>query len=131
MVWDALTDGDLVDLRAVAVEFFPDTCDVIAATITDDGFGGQVESWETPTAIASDQPCYYTETLNEDEQAMVNRRGVAVVAAIHFTGLTSVAEGHRIVLTAAYGDHSGTYSVQGIARDSYEPQRVALVGKVG
>lgn len=131
MAGEILTDGDLADLRAVAVEFFPDVCDVIASTITDDGFGGQVESWDTPIVIASDEPCFFTETLNEDEQAQVNRRGLSVVAAIHLTGLTPVAEGHRIVLTAAHGDHGGTYSVQGIARDSFEAQRVALVGKVG
>jgi hypothetical protein len=131
MAGEILSAGDLADLRAVAVEFFPDVCNVIAGVITDDGFGGQMESWETPTTIASAEPCYFTETLNDDEQAMVNRRGLAVVAAIHLTGLVPVAEGQRITLTAAYGDHSGTYSVQGIARDSDEAQRIALVGKVG
>lgn len=131
MAGEILSPSDLADLRAFAIEFFPDVCNIIASVITDDGFGGQIESWDTPTVIASAEPCYFTETLNEDEQAQVNRRGLSVVAAIHVTGLVPVAEGHRIVLTAAHGDHSGTYSVQGLARDSYEAQRVALVGKVG
>jgi hypothetical protein len=130
MAGEILTDGDLTDLRAVAVEFQPDTCDIIAATYTDDGFGGQVEDWTAPTAIASDVSCSYSETLGQREEAQVSRLGLVVSAEIHVPALTPVQEGHRIVLTAAQGDHGGTYAVRGLTRSSYEAVRVALVGKI-
>jgi hypothetical protein len=131
MAGEILSAGDLADLRAVAAEFRPDVCDIIAATLTDDGFGGQVEDWTTPTVIASDQSCSYSETLDADEQDLVNRRQLIVTAAINLPALTGVQEGHRIVLTATYGDHDGTYEVRGLVRDSYEAVRAALVGKAG
>lgn len=131
MAGEILSAEDLADLRAVAVEFQPDVCDIIAATVTDDGFGGQIESWDTPTTIASGVSCSYSETLDQDEQDLVNRRQLIVTAAINLPALTAIQEGHRIVLTATYGDHDGTYEVRGLVRDSYETVRSALVGKVG
>lgn len=117
--------------RRAALMLMPDTCNVIAGTITDDGFGGQIEDWASPTTVVSGSPCYYSEALTEDEQEQVNRRGLVVIASIHLPALTPVEEGHRIVLTATVGDHDGTYQVVGLTRYSVEATRSALVGKVG
>lgn len=117
--------------RQIARMLMPDTCTVSAGAITDDGFGGQTEDWSSPTTVVSGSPCHYSEALTEDEQEQVNRRGLVVTAVIHLPALTAVAEGHRIVLTAASGDHGGTYQVVGLTRYSMEATRSALVGKVG
>lgn len=116
--------------RQIAAMLMRDRGTIIGPTYTDDGFGGQVEDWSAPTTIATNQPCYYTETLSEDEQEMVNRRGLAVAAAIHIPAALTVREGQRIVLTAVEGIHSGTYSIQGLTAYTYEVTRSALVGRI-
>lgn len=116
--------------RALASQLMRDRCNLIAGVITDDGFGGQVEDWSSPSTVASNQPCYYTETLTPDQQDQVNRRGLTVEAAIFIPATLVAVEGQRIVLTAVDGFHSGTYEIRGLTGYTDEVTRTALVGKI-
>ena len=48
-----LTAAELAQMRSDIEELFPDTCNVLSLTTTDDGQGSHTEAWGTATAAAA------------------------------------------------------------------------------
>jgi head-tail adaptor len=51
-----LSTAEIAQIRASILEMLPDTCDILAVTLTSDGAGGVSETWGTVTG-GSAVPC--------------------------------------------------------------------------
>ncbi len=48
-----LSNSELTEIRGIIADLLPDTCNVLTATQTADGFGGMSQSWGTASANVS------------------------------------------------------------------------------
>lgn len=121
--------------RAIARNvFLASTCDIVRTTETTDAGG----TTETRTTIASEEPCFYTEDLTDQEIAEAERLNVQVRARIYFPGERDIRVSDEItnlVIDGAmlgYIDDTDTfvpyrYEVASAPRATYEVTRIALV----
>jgi hypothetical protein len=121
--------------RAVARSvFLASTCDIVRTTETTDAGG----STETRTTIATDEPCFYTEDLTDQEIATAERLNYQVRARMYFPGERDIRVNDEItnlVIDGAmmgYIDDTATfvpyrYEVSSAPRATYEVTRLAYV----
>lgn len=122
MAGEILTDDDIADLQAVAVEFQPDTCDIVRLVETQDAGGTSV----VETVIASGVSCHYSEQLTPQDLALAERHAINVDAAIDLPANQDVTAADRVTITLR-GALLGTFEVTLVVRQSFEAVRTAYI----
>lgn len=103
-----LTDAELTAMRSVVLNILPDTCTLLAGTLSSDGMGGGTMGWgTTATSVAC--------KLARQNYGAVGVIGGAIAYAdgwvLHIAYNGTIGVGQRAVLTA------GTYSIEAVQED--------------
>lgn len=122
MAGEILTDADIADLQAVAVEFQPDTCDIIRLTEQQDAGGTTI----VETVIASGVSCHYSEQLTPQDVALAERHDINIDAKIDLPANQDITAADRVRVTLR-GTSLGTFEVTLVVRQSYEALRTAYL----
>jgi hypothetical protein len=122
MAGEILTDDDIADLQALAVEFQPDTCDIIRLTETQDAGGTTV----VETVIASGVSCHYSEQLTPQDLALAERHAINIDAKIDLPANQDITVADRVTITL-WGAVIGSFEVTLVVRQSFEALRTAYV----
>ena len=122
MAGEILTDDDIADLQAVAVEFQPDTCDIVRLTETQDGGGAT----NVETTIASGVSCHYSEQLTPQDVALAERHAINIDAKIDLPADQDITAADRVTVTLR-GVVLGDFEVTLVVRQSFETLRTAFL----
>jgi hypothetical protein len=122
MAGEILSDADIADLTAVALEFQPDTCAIVRVTETSDAGGTTV----VETTVASGVSCHYSEQLTVQDLALAERRAINIDAKIDIPANQDISAADRVTVTLR-GTVLGTFEVTLVVRQSYEALRTAYL----
>ena len=92
------TAADLNEIISAINELLPDTCNLLAATITADGYGGYTQAWGT---ASSNVPCRIDSMKGQEQLA-----GGAIMPfhtfVMTFPATTSIIEQNRVQMGTTY-----------------------------
>lgn len=114
-----LSPAEITELRALVVSFFPDTCQVIAVTHTNDGRGGSTLG----TAAGAAQPCKLRTTgYRPTEQLLASRITNAEVYALDLAFGATIAAKDRVLVNG-----TRTMEVIGIIEGGTEAMQTTAI----